>query len=185
MTRTMYDAGWPPPVPPATDAVAFYILPRDGDPAHTWFPTPQQDRPLRLPVTVNSFGGDGVKVARDCKAWALLNGMPTGTCFALDLETLVDAAFVSSFDAELLPWLCLAYGSTSTLFRNPRTSGGRWAATLDGREVMFPGADATQWRGDTGDGVDLSIVGDHVRLWDTRAPVPPVSSDLLEMMGVL
>lgn len=165
--RTMYDAAFPPALPPATDAVAFYI---GGDTPHTWFPTPQQDRRWRCPIYVMSFPMDPAKVADAITAWARLNGMPFNGCYMLDVETLNDP-----LDADIILMRCplpqLLYTSrVNELDYRSDPRRFRMVATLDGRDVMYSSADATQWV-DTG-AVDLTIVGDQVPLWDTQAPTP-------------
>lgn len=173
----MYDAAYPPASPPNVDAVAGYI---GGDTPHVWTAAEWARQPARyrLPIYVRSnptialAGPD----ATDTIAWLRAHKAPKGTAVALDLETAVHAAYVKAFDKAVhaAGWVVLAYGSLSTIFRNPGTSGGYWVAHYTGHAHMENGAVATQWASDQqlGKPWDLSDVADSVPLWDTHAPTP-------------
>lgn len=186
MTRRMYDAAYPPASPPTTDAVAFYI---GGDTPHVWTAAEiaRQRARYRLPIYVRSNPTTALAPSDAAKtiAWLRANKAPHGCAVALDLETAVHATYVKTYDqlVHAAGWVVLAYGSLGTIFQNPRTSGGYWAANPTGIAHMVRGADATQWAFDTqiGRAWDLSDVADTVPLWDTHAPQPspqPTEDDM-------
>lgn len=173
-TLQMYDAAYPPASPPTTDVVAFYI---GGDTPHVWTAAEiaRQRARYRLPIYVRSNPGshnphtDATLALR----WLQQNGAPRGCAVVLDLETAVDGPYVRAFDADIVAggYVTVAYGSLSTIFGNPRTSGGYWVANPTGTPHMRSGAVATQWAFDTqlGKPWDLSDIADSVPLWDTHA----------------
>lgn len=146
----MWDASDPTFEPPKwLKAVSGYI---GGDTPHVW--TRQQwasmgDR-KKLPIWVRDKSGNA-NAWND--AWAILQalytlGVPKLSAVVLDLELLVDPAYVlgvhriiHDFGYKLWP-----YGSTSTLFQNPACDG-YFPATLDGiaQLVRHPNVVATQY----------------------------------------
>lgn len=105
--------------------------------------------------------------AFDCLHMLYDLGVPFRSAVALDMETLVDPAYVARFCA-VLNWAGYAvwvYGSASTVFQNPPPAGhgGYWVADYKGiGPFMYPGnrVRATQY-GDSG-----SYDSSEVRLWD-------------------
>lgn len=161
----MADASNPAGVLPG-QAFAFYI---GGNTPHVWTAAQVRRQGARpaLPIWVHGLG----QRANDEAAVAVMMlhrlGVAAGSPVAIDMETSVDPDYVDIFTeyVNLYNYWCVVYGSTSTLFANPRR-GGYWAATLNGREEMLPGADivATQWK-DFG-AYDMSLItpGFHARL---------------------
>lgn len=98
-------------------------------------------------------------------------GAPAKITIALDLETAVDAAWVKAFSDGLNAHLyyVMAYGSKSSLFRNPEPVGGYWVADYTGQSHLYPGTVATQYASSTmaGRPYDLSTISSAVPLWDT------------------
>lgn len=166
----MRDAAWPSAVEPATAAELVYA---GGDTPNPEIVDTSTAR-YRVPCWVRS-NPDMVNVAADADAfvaWLHANRVPTGVVTILDLETVEAPAFVNEFGAVLhaAGYLVWPYGSTSTLFNNPRLDG-YFAADPTGVEHLYPGTVATQW-GYFG-GYDLSVVAPGAALWDTQAPPPP------------
>lgn len=182
--RRMYDAAYPPASPPRTDAVAFYI---GGDTPHVWTAAEiaRQTARYRLPIYVRSNPGSHNPHSDAAAAlrWLAQHGAPRGCAVALDLETAVDGPYVRAFDADIKAggYVTVAYGSLSTIFNNPRTSGGYWVANPTGTPHIHPGSVATQWAFDSqlGHPWDLSDVTDSVPLWDTHAPTPPEETEMI------
>lgn len=178
MTRTMYDAAWPPASPPRTDIVAFYV---GGDTPHIWSDTEiaRQTARWRLPIWVrsNPDQADPSIDAERTVAWLVAHQVPRGVVVALDLETAVNPRYVATYTVAVLRagWLVMKYGSESTIFRNPSTPGGTWVADYNGDAIIDLGAVADQFAANVPPGVDLSTVADSVALWDTRPPPPPPS----------
>lgn len=106
-------------------------------------------------------------------AWLRAHNAPKGSVVVLDLETAVNGPYVRTFDADLVAagYKVMAYGSLSTIFSNPRTSGGYWVAHYTYRPHMEPGAVATQWA--DGPDYDSNLVADSVPLWDTHGGPTP------------
>jgi hypothetical protein len=180
MTKRMYDAAYPPPSPPKWEAVAAYI---GGNTPHVWTIAEWNAQPARwrLPIYVRSNPGSHSPHADAALAvaWLVLHNVPRGSAVALDLETAVNGPYVRAFDADLKAagYVTLAYGSLSTIFRNPKTSGGYWVAHYTGSDHMEPGSVATQWADDKQlkKPWDANTVADSVPLWDTHptpAPAP-------------
>lgn len=182
MTKRMYDASTPPAHPPAWEAVAAYI---GGNTPHVWTIAEWNAQPARwrLPIYVRSNPGSHSPHvdAALAVAWLLAHGVPHGSAVALDLETAVAPSYVRAFDADLkaVGYVTLTYGSLSTVFGNPKTSGGYWVAHYTGKDHMEPRAVATQWASDRqlGKPWDASTVADSVPLWDTRPTPAPASTE--------
>ena len=171
MTHTCYDAAFPTPGGiPGTDTVLIYC---GGDAFHDWSASDIASQPerYRLPCWVRS--NSGVNPNTDSAAmiqWLKSNNVPVNTATVLDLETLVDAAYVTQYGAALhaADYFVLPYGSSSTLFQNPE---------LDGYFVAEPGATAIDIRCVATQygyyqSYDLSWIADSVHLWDTQPPPP-------------
>lgn len=176
MTRTLYDAAFPPP-DPRLDVCGFYI---GGDTPHVWSDAEiaGQSARWRLPIYVcdNPGSRDAATDAAQAVAWLRAHQVPAGCAVALDYETAVNGSYVTTFDRAILAagWTTLLYGSLSTVTQNPRPSAGYWTASWTQRAHLDPGAAATQWASDTqlGKPYDLSEVSDSLVLWDTQAPAP-------------
>lgn len=172
MTRTMYDAAYPPP-DPHLDVCAFYI---GGDTPHVWSDSEiaAQSARWRLPIYVCSDPGtrNPTSDSATALAWLRAHGVPAGSTLALDYETAVDSAYVTAFDKELVAagWQLLLYGSQTSVTQNQRPSAGYWTASWTGVAHLDSGAAATQWASDTmlGKPYDLSEVADSLVLWDTQ-----------------
>jgi len=169
----MWDSSSPGANPAQADCLAFYI---GGDTPHVWtLPEIEaaQGTQERLPIYVRSFGfGNPLADANDCIARLKTIGQPIGTTVALDLETAIALAYTTTFNQVVsgLGYYVLLYGSTGTLFKNPITSGGYWAADPSGAAHMYPGSVETQWK--FAGAYDLSLVDDSVKLWTPNAPIP-------------
>jgi hypothetical protein len=176
VTRTMYDAAYPPP-DPHLDVCAFYV---GGDTPHVWSDAEigAQSARWRLPIYACSNPGsrNASSDAAEAVRWLRAHSVPAGTAVALDYETSVDGSYVTAFDAAIRAagWTLLLYGSLSSVTRNPRPSAGYWTASWTGAVHLDGGAAATQWASDTqlGKPYDLSEVTDTLVLWDTQAPRP-------------
>lgn len=99
-------------------------------------------------------------------------GAPSGITVGLDLETAVDPNYVSAFSnlLDLHDYAVLAYGSKSTLFRNPEPYAGYWVADYTNQPHLYPGTVATQYADATmaKRPYDLSVISATVKLWDTQ-----------------
>lgn len=174
MTRTLYDAAYPP-ADPRLDVCGFYI---GGDTPHVWSDAEiiGQSARWRLPIYTcdNPGSRNASSDAAEAIAWLHAHQVPAGCAVALDYETAVNAAYVTTFDRAIRAagWTTLLYGSLSTVTQNPRPSAGYWTASWTGRAHLDSGAAATQWASDTqlGKPYDLSEVTDTLVLWDTQAP---------------
>jgi hypothetical protein len=178
--RTMKDSAWPTSAGPLTDIVLIYV---GGDTPHPWTTADILSMPerYRFPTWVrsNPSGFNGAIEGALFVAWLHGHGVPMGACVCLDLETAINAAYVNSFNLVLRAagYRLTKYGSTSTIWQNPKTDGGTYVAE--------PGATGMDTTGDTiatqfaYDGVyDLSWVMAQpiAPLWDTKPViVPPVS----------
>ncbi|GAA4626852.1 hypothetical protein GCM10023196_036790 [Actinoallomurus vinaceus] len=169
----MYDAADPPAHPPKWEVVAFYI---GGDTPHVWTAEEIAAQPARyrLPIYVRSNPDSHDPHVDAAEAIAQLHafGAPRGCAVSLDLEMAVNASYVRAFDADIVAagYVTVEYGSLSAIFRNPRTSGGVWAAHYTGTPHLEPGSVATQWADDQllGTDYDASLIDDSVPLWDTQ-----------------
>ena len=174
-TLQMYDAAYPPASPPGWPVVAGYI---GGNTPHVWTDAEWDGQPARrrLPIYVrsNPASHDPAADAAEAVAWLRTHDVPAGCAVALDLETAVNAAYVTRFDEVVLAagYLTIAYGSLSTLYKNPRPSGGYWVAHYTGAPYSDAGAVATQYASDRqlGHPWDASLINASVPLWDTASP---------------
>lgn len=155
------------------DIWGFYI---GGDTPDIW--TLAQIQALksryRLPIFTRSDPEkSGVSLSSDIDkaiAWAKSVNFPKGKTMALDLETAIDAPYVSGFDSAIVSggWRLAAYGSKDYLFHNPKPSGGWWVADYTKVPHLYPGCLMTQYipDSDLGKPYDLSSVSPLVPLWD-------------------
>lgn len=170
MTIEGYDASTAPSNPPPGDQVAMLYIGGDTPHVATLAEWNSQPARYRLPIWTrdNPAGRDGAAEGRAALAKLDQLGAPRGILIGLDYETAVDAAFVAAFDGVLAAGgnKTVLYGSKSSVFRNPRPSGGYWTADLTGRPHQYPGAVITQWEFETGWDDDTLTAG--LPLWDTR-----------------
>lgn len=176
-TRTMVDSAWPLRNPPQTDIVLIYA---GGDTPHPWTQAEIDAQPARYrwPCWVRSNPGqvNAAADAANCIKWLASHAVPRGTSVILDLETAVNGPYVSTFSTlvKAAGWLTTKYGSRSSIWRNPQTSGGTFLAEPGPPHMSTVGDTvATQW-GYFG-AYDMSWVKDQatIPLWDTRPPQPP------------
>jgi hypothetical protein len=176
------DSSMPLVTYPAVDGYGFYI---GGDTPIVWnaaeiaelkrhvrYPLPIYVRSNPSSVWMNTDAGNLIAA---CDAI----GLPKGKLVALDLESAVDAQYVSYMDAQVTEagWKLVIYGQLSTVVGNPKPSGGYWVGNWDGK------ADDPSWTGkqykDVGP-YDLSMF-DPTNLWDLKPAVPATSEDDEEM----
>lgn len=177
-----YDASTPPwPVPAIYEVTGGYI---GGATPHVWTPEEWATKSLkkRLPIYVPTYFNDGIlrpgTDAVDCVNALKAAGVPQGVLVGLDFETLIAAQYVQSFDAVVFGagYRVLLYGSTSTVFKNPRTSGGYWAATRPGNPDfpgygnLYPNSVATQVK-DLGV-YDTDLFDSDLIFWGDSIPTP-------------
>lgn len=165
------------PLPAGTKILCGYIgahdLPGQPDALHVWTRaewnqyldagSPLYGGPeLRsLPIFVHDFPGDPVQLANNACDAAVDLGWAhrLGRLIAVDLETLVDAAYVSGLNKQIRArgFRCMKYGSPSTINQNPATDGGTWMALLLAHRpsVLPPDTVGDQWR--FGTEWDLSV----------------------------
>lgn len=140
-TRKMWDASTPTFEPPRwLEAVSGYI---GGDTPHIWTRQEWAKMGIRrkLPIWVNNNPGPN---AAWNDGWAILQslyqlGVPKLSPVVLDIETLIDPAYVLGVFRIVhdFGYKLLVYGSQGTLFNNPACDG-YWVATLDGVAQMLP-----------------------------------------------
>lgn len=164
--KTCIDGAYPPVDAPATDAVLIYA---GGNAYHVWSPAEiaaSKER-YRVPCWVRS-NPNVASAANDAAtmiSWLKSYKVPTDTSIMLDLETVVDGAYVTTFGNAMhaAGYLVLPYGSEDSLFHNP-VLDGYWVAKPDATSIDSRCV-ATQYAYD-GD-YDLSWIADSVPLWDT------------------
>src|SRR6266511_3778605 len=167
----MWDAAFPPASPPKWEAVAGYI---GGNTPHVWTDQEwaRQQARWRLPIFTRSHDGDPSADAAHAIRWMTAHHVPKGVCVALDFETRVDATYLHAFDAAIIRagWKAMVYGSKQAVLRNPKPSGGYWAAEWTNVPHLVPGTAATQYGSDVtlGTQYDASLVADSTPLWDTH-----------------
>lgn len=181
-TGEMVDSAFPLGTPPSRtqdgkiiDTVLIYA---GGDTPHPWTRSDIDSMPYRFrwPTWVRSdpsgFSGD-VEAAL-FHAWLRGMGCPTGSRVILDLETAVDTGYVNAFNLTMRSagYLVTKYGSTSTIWDNPRTDGGTFIADPGADQLTGVGDEVARQYDFLG-GLDLSITLDPVslHLWD-MAPHP-------------
>jgi len=191
MTKTMYDAAYPP-TPPNVDVVAGYI---GGNTPHIWTDTEwaASGKRWRLPIFTRSHDGDPKADAAFCVAWLRDHKVPKGVTLALDFETRVDGTYLNTFDAGVVGagWKVMVYGSLTYVIKNPEPSSGYWAAhwTNVPHICGAAGVVATQWGGDVilNKPYDLNLVSDSVPLWDTQGVDMPIldSTDIASIVNAV
>lgn len=173
-----YDAAWAPGSPPNGDQVVMGY--GGGDTPHVWSLTDWNGQPARFRIPIwtrsNPAGRDGAAEAHAFLAYLDSVGAPRGILTVLDYETAVDGAFVTSFDGVMVAAgdTVALYGSKSTLFQNPRPSGGYFPADLTGTPHLYPGTLLTQWAFEQA--WDDDTISAAAVLWDTRPAANPPSA---------
>lgn len=170
-----YDASTPVK-PIGFDVTGLYIW---GATPHIW--TPQEidlfSCPLKLPISVPMVFRNGqwtpLSDAQGTVDTLHALNVPEGSTVALDFETLINPSYVTQFDANMIAngYKTMIYGSTSTLFQNPKPSGGYWAATRpnnsdypgDWQQYNHPGVMGTQLN-DVGS-YDIDVFDSSIAFW--------------------
>lgn len=177
--RGMFDASKPPTQrPPNVKTVPIAAGYIGGNTPHIW--TDQEwdliPQKQRLPIYVCSHPElhDPNVEATNAIMWLNNHHVPDGVLVALDLETAVNPPFVRAFDKRIVQSgrLLIIYGSKSTIFQNPLTSGGYWVADWTGTPHLVSRSLITQYASDTmlQLGYDLNVVDDSVRFWQIGDP---------------
>lgn len=177
--RTMVDSAYPlhNPPSPVPDIVLIYA---GGDTVHPWTPAEIAAMPERFRwpcwVRSNPQEHDPAVDAAQFAHWLAAHAVPKGTSVILDLETAVSAVFVNAFNLAMRAagYLVAKYGSQSTIWDNPKTSGGTYLALPGPAELTGEGDEIARQYAFDGDH-DLSVVDaqDVVPLWDMRPPRKP------------
>jgi peptidoglycan hydrolase-like protein with peptidoglycan-binding domain len=193
----MVDSAFPLKGPPPGGWPPVILIYAGGDTPHPWTTAEILAMPARYrwPCWVRS-NPQSVSAMSDAAAFVLWLGthkVPGGTCVILDLETAVDTAYVAVFNSELRAagYKVTKYGSTSTIWKNPKTDGGTYIASSGPSELTGVGDEvARQYAFDNG--YDRSVLLDQAALplWDTHAappppPAPPAANWLEKIMATL
>lgn len=193
MTRQMVDSAFPLKAPPPGGWPPVILIYAGGDTPHPWSTAEILAMPARYrwPCWVRS-NPQSVSALADAAAfvlWLNTHKVPHGTAVILDLETAVDTAYVSVFNSELRAagFKVTKYGSTSTIWKNPKTDGGTFIASLGASELTAVGDEvARQYQFDNGYDRSILLDQDKLPLWDTQAaptpPPAPVPADWLEKL---
>lgn len=178
---TFYDAAVPPPNPPQTDGIAFYI---GGDAAHVWTLAEIQATKARyrLPIFVRSdpsAANADLDAAEAARALTSI-GAPRGSLVAWDTETAADPAYMTTVCRLITGYgyALIDYGSQSALFGNELPPEAYyWGADWTGRQAVLPGDSGTQYAED-GE-YDLDVFKAGLPFWDTHpghiAPLSPIT----------
>lgn len=165
-----YDAAKPPPAPPKTDGVAFYI---GGDALHVWSKAEiaATTARYRLPIYVRSHPQGANAAADVAQAVVALHniGAPKGCLVAWDTETAADPPYMRTVYNLITHngYKLIDYGSQDDLFGNELPVGGYyWGADWTGESVLIATDDGTQYAND-GE-YDLSIFRPGLPFWDTK-----------------
>lgn len=180
-----YDCSQPAwPMPPLYEVTGGYI---GGATPHIWTSEEwdTKARAKRLPIYVPTYFRTGVLTpgtdAIECVNALRPLAVPKGATVGLDFETLIAPSYVESFNAVLTGagYKVLLYGSSSTVFKNPKPSGGYWVATREGNPdfpgygKLFPGSVATQYS--SGLAYDADIFSADIPFWGGY--IPPVTAN--------
>jgi hypothetical protein len=175
---SFYDAAFPPVNPPKTDGVAFYI---GGDTPHVWTQAEigMQKARYRLPIYVRNIppwnaSADAQVILARLKAI----GAPKGSTVVIDLETVVQVAYVAALNAAIRQggYHLMKYGSSGNINSNPPTDGGTWVAIPEAKPATLPTGTVGVQYADPGP-YDLSEFSGLLALWDTQPPpviLPPI-----------
>jgi len=186
----MFDAAYPPMLSPDTDVAAGYI---GGNTPHVWTTTEwdRQSCLWRLPIYTRSHDGDPVIDSESAVEWLQSHSVPKGCCLALDFETRIDQNYLALFDqhASVYGYPVIVYGSKSSLFSNPKPSGGYWVADYTGKPHLYPNTVITQWANAeiVGHPWDMNTVADSVPLWrvegDDMPTLQEIHEDIAKMLS--
>ena len=166
--------------PPQVHAADILLVYSGGDTPHTWTKTEtlSQRARYRLPTYVRS-NPQSVSASSDISnflGWLKAVGCPQGSTVCLDLETAVDAAYVNAFNQGMTRdgYPVMKYGSKSSIWNNPKTSGGTFVADPTGSPHMSTVGDTVATQYLFAGPYDLSLVKASVKLWDVHgSPSPP------------
>lgn len=125
-----------------------------------------------VPGWVRSYAGVSAQSDGDSFVnWLHTFGAPAGITTFLDLETLVDPAYVAAFGAVLhtAGYKVMPYGSMSTLFQNPALDG-YFVSNPTGAVHLVAGTVATQFG--FGGSYDLDDISAVMPLWNIHSPSP-------------
>jgi len=159
---------------------------------------------LRIPAFTPSWFHSGVWTPSS-DAYACIQalkalGVPPGVTVALDFETQVNPWYVLSFNDYLLQagYKTMIYGSSSTLFKNPKPSGGYWVANYNDGPVLMAGSVATQYTDKSlNNAYDSSVIDSSVPMWGSPignetdmimqqiVPAAPVNTGIWLLSGSL
>jgi hypothetical protein len=188
VTLTGYDAAYPVANAPKDDVVFGYL---GGDTPHAWSLADWNSQPARYRIPIwtrdNPGGYNGASEARAALAKLDSLGAPRGILVALDYELAQDATYLEQFDGFMVSVgnKVAVYGSKSTLFNNPKPSGGYWPADITDHPHLYPGSLLTQyefagdWDDDTVSSALLPI------LWDSRPTAPTTTTSQEDTMLIL
>lgn len=170
-TLEFYDAAYPPSAPPAgADGVCGYI---GGDAVNVWSLADWESQPARyrLPIFVRSNPPGPGAAADVSTAVRKLHtiGAPRGTLVAWDMETGVDASYISQVHGliDQAGYRLIVYGSQSYVRSNRNPSGLYWGADWTGHPHITAGDVMTQWVSHAS--YDLSEAQDNLAFWDRLA----------------
>jgi hypothetical protein len=169
---TGFDSAYPPSNPPPDQVVFGYL---GGDTPHVWTPAEWAAQKARYRVGIwtrsNPVGAAQGKSEGEAAvaAWRAL-GAPAGTLLVLDYETAINSAYLTAFDDAAVAGGCkvAVYGSTSTVYRNPKPSGGYFPADITNTPHLVPGTLITQYEFESGWDDDEVAAGATSMLWDTQ-----------------
>lgn len=194
MTREMVDSAFPLKAPPPGGWPECILIYSGGDTPHPWTTAEILAMPARYRwpcwVRSNPASVSALTDAAGFVLWLNTHKVPKSTCVILDLETAVDTAYVSVFNTELRAagYRVTKYGSTSTIWKNPKTDGGTYIASEGPAELTGVGDEvARQYAFDNGYDRSVLLDQDQLPIWDTHVappvtPVPPAppATDWLE-----
>ena len=169
------DQAYPSSAAPKVDGCLVYV---GGDTPHVWSDAEMNAAPgrFRVPCYVrsNPAQADPHADARVLLGWLATHKVPKGVTTVLDLETAVDPAYVSGFAADVHAggYRVIDYGSSSTLFKNPREDG-YFVADYTGVDHVYPNSVATQYAAKGA--YDLDDFTISVPLWDTASTTTGVA----------
>lgn len=178
---TFYDAAYPPAHPPVTDGVCMYI---GGDTPHVWTKEEidAQHARYRLPIFVRSNPPGPGATADVAAAVEQLRaiGAPKDTLVCWDMETAVDAAYISQVHGDLgaAGYTLIVYGSESTVRGNENPNGLYFGADWTGHAHIAAGDAMTQYV--SGPDFDCSLAQGGLPFWDTKPAPPPHPTDWTE-----
>ena len=177
----MVDSAFPISNPPAADITLIYI---GGDTPHPWTTAEVSAAAKRTPllwpcwVRSNPSQVNATNDANACVSTLHAYGVPKGVNCILDLETAVNTSYVNTFNTILgkAGYEVAKYGSSGSIWNNPKTSGGTFVASPGSASPITMGdAVATQYQ--FAGSFDRSWVKDSVALWEA-GDMPLTQTDL-------